>query len=449
MRKWLVLVSIMLLALGVFSVRAQDATAEAAGDLAGVDPSGQEILYWSQFGSGVQQKTMDEFVADFNANNQWGIKVTHVGNAKGYSDISSQMNAAIVSGNLPNIVAGYPNDALSYDLEGVVVDLNTYYSDPKWGFSADDQSDLNQTVLNAFVMPDARRLGWPNVVSANVLAVNLGMLKQLGIDKAPETLDEFKAAACAAAKGNLTGVDGAKVQGYPIVADASQFESFVAGTGGSIFADGKWDFTSDKVTQVFQFLQDLYKEGCGYIPDKQFGNTADFALATNPMAQTSTAGIPFITGDIEKNKSGMDNWIVTTTPVGAAGDKPVLQVYTPGVMIIKSSPEKQLASWLFLKYLADQKQQVAWSTGTGYFPTRASAAQEISTNKVLNQWAGSINDLLSSGDVDIYTSPQNLSYGKVRGLLATAIADVTSGGKDVKEVVQKLTDDANAAMTQK
>jgi ABC-type glycerol-3-phosphate transport system substrate-binding protein len=439
----------MLLALGVFGVRAQDATAEAAGDLANVDPKGQEILYWSQFGSGVQQKTMEQFVADFNANNEWGIKVTHVGDAKGYSDISNQMNAAIVSGNLPNIVAGYPNDALSYDQEGVLVDLNPYYNDPKWGFSADDQADFNQSVLNAFVFPDGRRLGWPNVVSANVLAVNLGLLKQLGIDKAPETLDEFKAAACAAAKSNLTGVGGAKVQGYPIVADASQFESFVAGIGGSIFADGKWDFTSDKVTRVFQFLQDLYKEGCGYIPDKQFGNTADFALGTNPMAQTSTAGIPFITSDIDKNKSGIDNWIVTTTPVDKAGDKPVLQVYTPGVMIVKSTPEKQLASWLFIRYIADQKQQVAWSTGTGYFPTRASAAKDIGAGKVLNQWAASVNDLLSSGNVTVYSSPQELSYGKVRTLLATAIADVTSGGKDVKEVAQKLTDDANAAMTQK
>jgi hypothetical protein len=53
---------------------------------------------------------------------------------------------------------------------------------------------------------------------------------------------------------------------------------------------------------------------------------------------------------------------------------------------------------------------------------------------------------IADGSVSIYISPAQLSYGAVRGLVATAIADITSGGQDIATVAQKLTDDANAAM---
>jgi len=228
-----------------------------------------------------------------------------------YNDIRTAMNNAIISGDLPNLVAGFNNDALSYDLDGAMVDLTPYYNDAKWGYAGDAGAELNQNIINGFRYEDGRLLGWVNQVSANVLAVNSGMLSALGFEAAPATLAQFKEVACAAATSDLTGAEGGNVQGFPIVADASQFESFVASIGGSIWADGAWNFTNEQSVAVLQLMADMYKEGCAYIPQERFGNTNDFARGLNPMALGSSAGIPIIMGGIESAGNVVENWTVT------------------------------------------------------------------------------------------------------------------------------------------
>jgi multiple sugar transport system substrate-binding protein len=438
MRKWILLIVVVALAMGAMGVVAQD-------DLSAVDPAGTTIQYWHQYNSGAQLDTMNAFIEDFNTNNEWGITVegTPQGN---YGDISTLMNNSIVSGDLPNLVAGFNNNALSYALDDVVVDLEPYFSDATWGFTADEQADLNADALNIFVTPDGQRIGWVNQLSAYVLAVNTGLLTELGFDGAPKTLDEFKEVACAAATSGLTGAEDAAVQGFPIVADASQFESFVAGIGGSIWADGAWDFTNEKSVQVLQFLQDLYSEGCAYIPGEAFGNTADFARGTNPMALGSTAGIPFIRSDVEAAGNVVTEWAVTTTPPLAEGDASVLQLLSPGIIAIEGTPEENLASWLFIKFLASPENQVTWTTATSYFPISKSAAAELGDLEAENPYFATINQGLANGTYTLYSSPQQLSYGAVREILATGIADVVSNGMDVAEVAQRMTDDANAAL---
>jgi len=438
MRKWILLVVVLALALGAMGVSAQD-------DLSAVDPSGQTIKYWNQYGKGAQFDTMNAFVADFNANNEW--KITVESSSPGsYPDIRTAVSNGIVSGELPNLAAGYNNDALSWALDDAVVDLEPYYSDPKWGFTDEEKADLNTDALNIFVTADGKRLGWVNQLSAEVEVVNLGLLKELGFDAAPTTLDQFKEVACAVAKSGKKGAGDAAVQGFPLVADASQFESFLAGIGGSIWKDDKWDFTNAESVQVLQFLQDLYKEGCAYIPAAAFGNTADFALGTNPMALTSSAGIPFIVGDINDPAKGnklVTDWAVATTPSAKEGDKPVLQLFSPGVIMLNGTPEQNLASWLFIKYLAKPENQAKWTQATSYFPISKSAAAQLGE---MNPYFNTVNDGLANGDYATYVSPQVLSYGAIRDILATGIADVTSNAMDVATVAQRMTDDANKAL---
>src|SRR3954469_10651336 len=101
MRRALTLLSLVLvLALGISAVSAQDA-------LASVDPTGQSIIYWHQYqDKSAQGNTMAALVDDFNKTNEYGITVTasFQGN---YNAIGELINAGITSGELPNLVAGY------------------------------------------------------------------------------------------------------------------------------------------------------------------------------------------------------------------------------------------------------------------------------------------------------------------------------------------------------
>jgi ABC-type glycerol-3-phosphate transport system substrate-binding protein len=48
-------------------------------------------------------------------------------------------------------------------------------------------------------------------------------------------------------------------------------------------------------------------------------------------------------------------------------------LYGANVGIFKTTPEKQLASWLFVKYFASQQATVEWAVASQYFPVRKSA----------------------------------------------------------------------------
>src|SRR5690554_5772459 len=144
---------------------------------------------------------------------------------------------------------------------------------------------------------------------------NRAMMEALGFSPdAPTTLDEFAEIACAAANSDLTGLDGAEVQGFPIVPNASELETLVAGIGGNIWADGQWDFTSEPVIRVLQLYKDLYDQGCAYIPAEAFGNTADWARGLNPMAFSSTAGIAPTMRTASDAGNLVTDWMVHPAP---------------------------------------------------------------------------------------------------------------------------------------
>ena len=135
MRRLVLLVILATFALSVGLVSAQD--------MSSIDPSGQSILYWNQYNPDSAQGTaIAKLVDDFNANNSYGITVDqeYIGS---YSPIQDQMEAAIQSGELPNLVAGYANAAASWALDGYAVDLMPYYNDSKWGFTDEQKADLN------------------------------------------------------------------------------------------------------------------------------------------------------------------------------------------------------------------------------------------------------------------------------------------------------------------
>ncbi len=436
MRKaFMVLSLVLILALGISAASAQDA-------LADVDPSGQTIVYWHQYqNDSAQGNTMAAIVEAFNSTNEYGITVeaSFQGN---YTDLSKLINAGITSGELPNLVAGYANDAASYARDESAVDLSPYMTSETWGLGA--EPDINQALIAADTV-DGQVLAFPNQSSAQVFAYNSTLLKTLGFDAPPTTVDEFKEQACAAAQA--TGPNGEDIQGFSVTTDASAFESWVASMGGAIYHDGAFDFTSEPVMNTLQMYHDLFAEGCAYTPAERFGDQTDFNNAVLPFYITSSAGFTFIISGFESSGVAAD-WGIQTFP-HTEGNQ-VVQAFVPSIVMLPSTPEKQLASWLFLKYLATPEIGVQWSEGTGYFnPVPSSAAAlETSTNfsAGLAPYFNAANALITNPDIKVYSSPAISAYSKVRELISIAIADVTSNGRDPAEVAAELQAGAEQAL---
>ncbi len=105
-----------------------------------------------------------------------------------------------------------------------------------------------------------------------------------------------------------------------------------------------------------------------------------------------------------------DEWTVLAFP----GDpKPALVVYGSSYVVLKSTPEQQLASWLFVRWLLSPENQKKWVEVNGMFPLRTSVLPLLGDyQKSHRQWAAAVA-LLPQAQGE----PQLASWRKVRVMI--------------------------------
>ena len=431
-------ITVLLFALGISLVQAQDSMYE------GIDPSGQTVVYWHQYSEdSTQDITMSALIADFNSNNEYGITVEAIHQGH-YGTIEDLMNTAILSGELPNLVAGYANAVAGWANEGLVVDIETLLNDPQWGFSDDEQANFNFNLLDVnkldFAPFDGMRVAWANQNSLNVFYTNLDAVEALGFERrTPATLAEFEAISCAAGASEA-------YQGYPLDTGTSHFESFVAAHGGAIFDSdaGEYIFESDAVATTMELFTRMLENNCAYLFAERYQNTGDFSLGITPFAAGSSAGIPFVTWDAATAEM-TDEWVVTAFP-GAEGVGATIQLFVPSQAILTAAPEQELATWLFVKYLAGPAAQLAWSGATGYFSIRTDievTADDFTEPRMPYERFIEVQGILTDESVSVYSSPGLPSYSAVRGIVPNTIAEVVNGDVETADALAHLNEEAN------
>jgi len=408
--------------------------AQGATDYEAVDPSGQTVVYWHQYSDDSSQaETMSALIEEFNSSNEYGITVEAIHQGS-YSPIQDLMNTAILSGELPNLVAGYANVIAGWANEGVVVDINELLNSPMWGIPPDEQANLNFDLLDVnqldFAPFHGMRVAWANQNSLNVFYTNLDIVEALGFDRRPpETLAEFEAISCAAGASEM-------YQGYPLDTGTSHFESFVAAHGGAIFDtdSGEYIFDSAEVAAALEMFTRMLENNCAYLFAERYQNTGDFAVGVTPFAAGSSAGIPFVTWDAATAEM-TDEWVVSAFP-GADGVGPTLQLFVPSQAILTATPEQEVATWLFVKFLAGAEAQLAWSGATGYFSIRNDievSEDDFTEPRMPYHRFVEVQGILADEMVSIYSSPGLPSYSAVRGLVPNVIAEVVNGDAPVAD----------------
>lgn len=422
----------------------EECTVAEDGPFAGVDPSGQNIVWWHNH-TGSREELLLPLVEQFNENNACGITV-EAQNQVGYDEIRNLVNASISAGELPAaLIVGYQNDQAFYQLNNGLVDLEPYLQDAHWGLSAEDQSDFYPSFFNQSIHPvfDNQRLGFPPNRSMEVLFYNQTWLEELGFDGPPETPEEFREMACAAAEANGDGTGG-----YILREDASGTAAWTFAFGGDVLnEDGTgYVYDGDATVQAMAFLKDMYDDGCAYLFTEGFPNP-EFAARRAIFTQGSSSGIPFYAGDVatiaEEEGREPDEWGVAAIPHTTA--EPVQNIYGGDIMITNTTPEQQLAAWVFIKWFTTPEVQAEWDIISGYFPTR------LGTNEFLEgyvdenpQWGQAVELLPFS-----YYEPQLISYTAVRDAAQAAFnqimqlpADATE--EDIRAILTELTEFANA-----
>jgi len=406
------------------------------GPLAGVDPRGQTVVWWHNHDDEGRVEFLDKYIAEFNATNECGITVEHQ-HQGGYNDIRDKMNAGISTGDLPGLVVGYQNDQAFYALAGGLADMNLYIDDPTWGLG-DEKSDFFASLLEQGVHPayDGARLGFPPNRSMLVFFYNQTWLEELGFEGPPTTPDEMKAMACAAADANGDGTGGLIID-----TGASAFAGWTFAFGGDILnEDGTgYAYNDPGAVAAMEFLMSMYNDGCAYIFTEGYPNP-EFAARRAIFTTGSSSGLPYYGGDVrtfaEEAGKDPDVWDVTALPHTTAD--PVQNIYGGDVMIPATSPDIQLASWIFIKYYTSPEVQAGWVRASGYFPTRAGTAEFLGDYMSENTiWASAV-ELLQYG----YFEPQLISYQGVRDATSQAFNAIIQGA-DIQETLDNLTTEAN------
>jgi multiple sugar transport system substrate-binding protein/sn-glycerol 3-phosphate transport system substrate-binding protein len=375
-----------------------------------------EVTYWHNRPQ-KDQDLLQEMLDQFNASNPYGIKARPEIAGASYPDVYNKVNAAIQAGQPPEISVAYQNQAAFYRAQNAVIDLNPFLKSKKYGLSDEDLKDYFQTFLDSDNNPQfqGERLGFPTQRSMEVMYYNVDWLNQLGYSEPPKNWKTWEEAACKAS-------DAAQNKaGWAFRHDASNFASQVFARGGRILStDGSaYAFNSNAGVETVAAVQRMFKNKCAVeIPTaERNGEQNRFANGQILFVFATSSGMAGYQESVSKGANF--KWDIALLPNDG---KPAVNLYGASVSVYKTTPEKELAAWMVIKYLGEKAQTVKWATNTGYLPVRASAK----------------NDVIEIYKKDPRWGPAADSYAKMFDWAQYAMVESPIAGYDpVRELIDK------------
>ena len=353
------------------------APAPAQSTAADIDLTGPTSLVLWHTQTGANAKALQDLVDKFNSTNGKQITVT-LQYQGSYTQLYQKNLSAIQAGALPELAVAYESFVADYMKADVVLNLDPYVNSAKNGLDKASQADIYKPYFdtNRFPQFGNQLLSFPFTKSLFLSYNNEDILKEIG-KSVPKTWDEFEATSAAAVK---KGPDGKTTRyGWAITINASNFNGWVLSRGGSLMsADQKtvaWD--QQPAIDAVTMMKRMIDNGSAYVP-KGFDYQTDFGTAKAAFVQESSTGRPFFVSSFKQPI----NWSLSNIPQKDPA-KPATVQYGANVAIFKSTPEKQLASWLFVKWFADAAQTAEWAVKSSYMPVRKSAAD---TDTLKNAW---------------------------------------------------------------
>ncbi len=326
---------------------------------------GVTITVWHPW-FGPEASVLELQAAEFNSSNEWGITVITVGQDN-YAELFNTVSSSLAAPDKPNLVIGLPEHALYWDSQSGVADWNPYVLDSQWGWSADEIADFDSTF---WTQDEAggKRLGLPAQRSARFLFYNVTWARELGFDSAPATPDDFREQACAANQSMRKNADASDDGrgGWLVDADPMTALSWMLAFGGGASEAEGYRFLRPENIEALKFAKKLFDDVCAW-------RGADDARAALAGRQAL-----FVTGALEEVSDQIrafsaagstDEWTAIPFP-GKKNDAFV--VYGSSYIMLPSSPQGQLATWLFTRWLLSPENQAEWTQTTGMFPLRNS-----------------------------------------------------------------------------
>ncbi len=330
------------------------------------------VTFWHAQPPGVREQELQRLITGFQARYpQITIKSEYQGGT-----LFNKVRAAAIANSTPDLITATENQLTEYRTANLIAPLNDYVNSAQYGLSANDLRDFYPAYLTATIQQE-QLLALPFAKSVLALYYNADKLQEAGV-KVPETWDEF-AATCK----RFTG----ETKGYAININASSFLAAVSSRGGQALNTEQtaWRFNETAGVEQLALLQDLVTSGCAYLIEKQFADQSDFGAGRAVFTIDASSGFSYYRDLVAGG--GKFNWGLAPLP-HSSGVAPTTILSGSNLAILRSTPERQLATWLFLKYVTDTEATAGWAAATGYLPVRQSALTQPAMVQQINAQPG-------------------------------------------------------------
>lgn len=325
-----------------------------------------EIDYW-HIQATIYGEAVQEIITSFNKEYEGKIKVNEVFQGS-YGDLNKKIRAALQGGGLPTVSMAYENDTLQYMKADKIVELDSFIEHTEYGLSQEELDDIMPGVLarQRIEAYNGKTMSWPHGNSSTGAYYNTDILKQAGYDKPAETWQEFEKQAIDIY--DKTGIPALVIgDGTGYGSYGGSFKTFLETYGiDPIETDlSGVNFNNPQAIELLTILKNLVDKKAILIAEnteQEFTN-GRAAIEFGTTARTSTK-IELIVGKFQ--------WAMGLIPQGDLTEK-TTTLYGGNQVLFKSTPEENLAGWLFLKYFAGPEAQAIYAAKTGYFPATKSA----------------------------------------------------------------------------
>ncbi len=377
------------------------------------DVRGLSLRLWHGL-AGQAATALENQVALFNTINAWGVTIY----LECQPDYLALYEALQSRGKQeqPDLIATLPEQILALTDQNRLVELTPYVTDGRWGLGANALQDIPQPFWEQDEA-DGRRWGVPLARSARFLLYNLTWGRELGFERPPATAGQFRQQACAANAALRADKDvhNDGYGGWMVDTHWQTAYNWLLAFEGGVWENGAYHFDSPANREALTFLKELYDEHCAWLP-LDLAPAEGFARRLALFVSGDLSDLPEFEAALRRFDSS-DKWTLIPYP---GPRQTAVSTYGISAAIPRTTPARQLAAWLFLRWLLSPERQARWASESGLLPLRFTALDLLEDHSAAPApWAGSL-DLLP----DMSITPQTASWRTLRYVLADGMLHI-------------------------
>lgn len=347
-----------------------------------------------------------------------------------YTEINTQLIAAIASGDVPALCTANTSYPASYGAAGICEVLDPYIE--AYGF---DIADFGEGLI-ASTSYDGEQICLPYLISTQVIYYNQTAADAEGITM-PKTFDEMDAFL---EKATLFNEDGSTARYGTVIAgwDYWYYEMLYKNNGVQVvLEDG---LSTDVNSEMSVYITEKIKEWI----DKGYTYYAYGTAASANMRQLFWDGKAF---SVFHTSSLYDTYVDQTRgsfevgmawlPGGMDGESFKSEVGGATILIPAAASQRQKnAAWQFMMFMASPEINLYWADQTGYFPTRQSVMETAEYAEYLERKPAMQNVVSMSG----WINPRNQhpAYDACANEWRHALARIFNEGAPVQSTLDEL-----------